>query len=720
MLELVVTIICLLLMLAGFLSVILNLFTKKRADRISYLRGFKKGSGVLIYLFAVPLYWIGLTYGGADVLSGFFGAVSRIFDLVVLKCDVTPLLPLMTANTLYAVAVYVCFVLVWLNAIMFGLSIAGQRLWKWRKVLSFNTSNKEKLVIFGDNEQNYTIYESDKKRVKLIVDKIVDRDAVSLYMKDIAYTSYSNEYDFILAKIKLSLKKRSVTQFVINTQSEDKNISLARNFVKAMDSLGVEKDRCFGFIKVYVFGDPRYEAIYEEIVSSGYGCISYVNKYQKVAMDFIDNYPFTRFMDERQIDYATSLVREGVDINAVMIGFGKTNQQIFLTSVANNQFITSGKKGVALKKVKYHVFDKDHAENNKNLNHSYYRYKNELGQGKYLDLPDYPAEEYYYHLDVNDTHFYNEIRSIVTRSNLDSNFIIIAFGSDLENLDMAQKLLAKKREWGASFTIFVKLRRDRKVSDLIENGCYPMGDESLVVYDIEKIIGDTTLKMAMLRDERYSIEYKAKEDKEALQDPDKVLTIIHNANRDWYIKKSQMERDSSLYCCLSLRSKLNMMGLDCCPMSDPRVALTNEEYLDIYADQDKPDTTYYGSEVYGKKIVNYTLDFKDSRRKNMAEHEHLRWNSYMISKGIVPATIDQILNETCIVNGKERHTNGKNYALRRHGNLTTFSGLVEFRKLVANRDKVDEQEKDVICYDYQILDDAHWLLSTVGYKIVKR
>ena len=65
-----------------------------------------------------------------------------------------------------------------------------------------------------------------------------------------------------------------------------------------------------------------------------------------MAMDFIDKYPFTQFMDERHIDYQTSLIREGVDINTVMIGFGKTNQQLFLTSVANNQFITRGKSGV--------------------------------------------------------------------------------------------------------------------------------------------------------------------------------------------------------------------------------------------------------------------------------------------------------------------------------------------------------------------------------------
>lgn len=89
----------------------------------------------------------------------------------------------------------------------------------------------------------------------------------------------------------------------------------------------------------------------------------------------------------------------------------------------------------------------------------------------------------------------------------------------------------------------------------------------------------------------------------------------------------------------------------------------------------------------------------------------------MISKGMIPSTKEQILNEKR-PNGK--FTNGKNYNCRRHGNLTTFEGLVEFRQMVAQRDGADEASKDVIKYDYQIMDDAYWLLDKNGYEIIKR
>ena len=89
----------------------------------------------------------------------------------------------------------------------------------------------------------------------------------------------------------------------------------------------------------------------------------------------------------------------------------------------------------------------------------------------------------------------------------------------------------------------------------------------------------------------------------------------------------------------------------------------------------------------------------------------------MITKGFIPADKQRILTET---DKDGDFTNGRNYAMRRHGNLTTFDGLVTFRKMIAERDGVPEEQCDVIKYDYQLLDGAYWLLNKNGYKIIKR
>ena len=190
----------------------------------------------------------------------------------------------------------------------------------------------------------------------------------------------------------------------------------------------------------------------------------------------------------------------------------------------------------------------------------------------------------------------------------------------------------------------------------------------------------------------------------------------YNANRGWYQDKNQLQRESSLYCGLSLRSKLNLMGLDYCKKANASdKGMSNEEYLVHYAGDDQPDTKYYSLKANGKDIVHYALPYAVSRRRSMAIHEHLRWNAFEISKGVIPATLDQILTEK---DKKGKYTNGKSDVLRRHGNLTTFDGLVQFRMLVAMRNQCSEDQADVIKYDYQLLDDAYWFLEKAGCKII--
>lgn len=718
----IVTTISLAILIIELLFVIVNCFLKERAERISFIRTFKKGKCAIVYFTAIPLYCIGHMYNGQDFFKAFFGAVNKIINLVVLKYDTGSIDSLMAANPLYKFTIYFTFALVGINALLFTISLTNQHIWCAAQEFKAVVTRRDKLFLFGNNRDNIAIYSSDKKHSKAIVDSISDKESEKLYLKKISFVSTPSMEGYV-NKIFARLKKMDRQYIIIvNTGDDEKNMTLCRNVIDNINA-AENIDQLFLNLRVYVFGDPRYETIYADIVSSASGCIQYANKYQKIAIDFIDKYPFAQFMGEEQIDYSTSLVREGVDINVLMIGFGKTNQQIFMTSVANNQFLTNSKTGPVLKPVQYYIFDKDEAENNKNLNHSYYRYKHEcsdLDTDKYLPLPTIPAEETYYRLDVNDTEFYDRIRSIVTQNNLDINFVIIGFGTDLENIDMAQKLVEKREEWGLdNLVVFVKVRTWQQKQTLLEDeNCYFIANEREVVYDIEKIVGDKMFNMAKMRNEVYDLEYSITHEPATIIDEAYLKQHHENSNRSWYMSKSQMERESSIYCCLSLRSKLNLMGLDYCEvgMSDEQ-GLTEQEYLEIYARDDMPIVGGYDVTANGKPIITYTLDFKHSMRENMAIHEHQRWNSFMISNGMIPSSIDQIVNEKK-KNGKP--TNGKNYAVRRHGNLTTFEGLIEFRKLLAERENKGEAEFDVIKYDYQLLDDAYWLLNECGYKIIRK
>ena len=249
---------------------------------------------------------------------------------------------------------------------------------------------------------------------------------------------------------------------------------------------------------------------------------------------------------------------------------------------------------------------------------------------------------------------------------------------------------------------------------LNDGRCFFFGNEKDVVFNIDKITKNHLNQMAIQRNEIYKLEEKLTEINYSTNS--EVIKTNKEESYDKWCSLALIKRLSNFYCCLSLRSKLNHMGLDYCKIEENNdIALTEKEYLDIYAGFDQPKFEHKIQEYNGKRIIEYTLDFPESRRRNMAIHEHLRWNSYMITKGNIPSTIEQIKTEQI----KGKYSNGKNDEVRRHGNLTTFEGLLKYRKIIAERENCEEEQTDVIKYDYQLLDDAYWLLTSNGYKIFR-
>lgn len=713
----------LLLFLLGAIAIayIITMFTKERHERIEFIRNFKKGNCAIVYVAVLPLYLLGHIYAGDRLIPSIFTSVNETMGLIVMEFTTDSVSALMAVNAIYKISMQFAFVLVTVNAFVFALSLFQQKVWEWFFEKRWNSLKKDRLLIVGNNAENLKIYSSEKKRTSAILDDISGDDKASFYANKINFISKGGDgiEKFSCNMLeKFIAKPKKTCMLVINTGDDKKNIALCRSLVEGAKNFFCDKSpeelsSALERVKIYVFGEPSHETIYRSLVEASHGCVHYVNKYRQIATDFIDRYPLTQFMTDAQMDFDTSLLRDGVEVNMAFVGFGKTNEQIFLTSVANNQFLTLREGEKVLKPVNYYIFDKEHLDNDKNLNHSYYRFKNEFkasgrAEDEYLPLPDFASREYYDKLDINDASFYEKLRKALSGKGK-YNYVVISFGPDLENVDMAHKIIEKKAEWGLDNTyIFVRVRSGDSAYEIFSrDDCFVIGDEDRAVYDIERIDSDEITAMAKMRNKIYSLEYEMTvADDASSVDAERVYA---QANCDWYVRKTEFERESNIYACLSLRPKLQMMGLDYRKKSGD--GLSAEEYMSRYASGDEVEY-YDGLVVDGKKVVKYSLDFKNSRRQTMAIQEHYRWNSFMISKGFVPASKEEIL--------ADKKKNGKNYALRRHGNLTTFDGLVEFRKMVAERDGKDELATDVIKYDYQLLDDAFWLLEKSGYEITKK
>ena len=158
-----------------------------------------------------------------------------------------------------------------------------------------------------------------------------------------AYRQLRNDEDFgeLLKKLFGNFSKKKVS-VILNLEDDSKSLLYIKQICHLIESekltdLPITEDKG---LFVYVFGARSNEALFSHYVEASKGIIHFINRHKQISMNFIENYPLTQFMSEREIDYFTATIRDGIDLNVFMIGFGKLNESLFLDSVSNNQFLT--------------------------------------------------------------------------------------------------------------------------------------------------------------------------------------------------------------------------------------------------------------------------------------------------------------------------------------------------------------------------------------------
>ncbi len=646
-------------------------------------------------------------------------AATNCVEVVVLKYNYSDVSALMNANTYYCVVMILCYILVTLNAITFIVTLMREKIYNATRNITIPRFAKKVYIVIGDNENNRSIIRSmgKKKNIVLLVDKITEEVRDFAFVERIAVAGLkSRSLKTILGWLCGDYTRRLVS-VVIKMEDDTKNLTYCDTIANIITESKLDRfaiDEECG-LNAYVFGDPENESTFRYYEKATGGCVHYINKYKLIALDFCGKHPITEFMTDKQLDTNTGLVKPEAEINVVMLGFGKTSRQIFLTMLENNRFMTTGADGIAVpKNANYFVYDREETNNDKTLNHGLLRfdhcYEEMLSHKKdYLPIPKPIANRKFYHLNVCDNGFYKSLRNDLSNGGDNAyNYVIIACGSDIQNLDLAEKLTEKLSEWDkrGNTKLFVKIRSGALTEKIVDikyagrGGYLTFGNESKVVYNIDHIVAEENERMAKDRHFCYAFESS---------DPNKTEEeVMRAANKKWYVSWQQVQRESNIYACLAIRLKLQLLGFDF--TRDEEATDATDEFMKKYTDGDP--IVYTGREVKGKKLVNYgDCNFAHgSVRDSLARQEHERWNAYMICSGYLPATIDEIktLDKQAML------------AHRKHGNITTFEGLIDYRKIMSEKNGMSEADNDVIKYDYQILDDLPWLLRRNGYKIVKR
>ena len=220
----VITAISVAVLLALIAYMVIGYLVRNREERIAFIRSFKNGKCLVIYLLAIPLYTLGRSYQGAgvavsffDVLEAFFYSLKNAVSLIVMDFGLDSVAKLISDSMFYRLTMYFIFILVIMNTVLFWLSLAGQYFWLFRRDLEGKLTKKDLLYILGYNEQNVNIYNSDDKNYKFIVGDIDEKSGVELYGKKIAHYASTNYARFIDVAFNKAEKCKQKVTVIINT-----------------------------------------------------------------------------------------------------------------------------------------------------------------------------------------------------------------------------------------------------------------------------------------------------------------------------------------------------------------------------------------------------------------------------------------------------------------------------------------------------------------------
>lgn len=703
----IISAIILVMLVAVVLYVLFNILRKHGSDRTKYIRGFKTGDCAFVYFFAIPLFYMGQLYVGRHWFFSFFKALEYSAKMVVLDFNISEVETLMEANPLFEITMLMCFIIGAANSALLFISLVYQYIYYGLSLLRWRLSRKKHILLVGNTRTNREIADSVQDALVYIYDELAKDDINDLYEERYNYiigSSKKSHFEDLAAHLICRKRPIDVT-IIVNTEDDSKNFEYAGKLTDIINRLYQQDARDetaskiddtikrFKKTNVYLIRGKNYSALYEEIEKKSYGCVRIIDKFSEMAIDFVQNYPLTQFMDSSIIDSATGLIDDSYNINVELYGFGGVNREIFLTSVASNQFITMRDGAIVPKKVRYHIFDREEVNASRDLGVNYYRYRNEIlnnpnvKPSDYLEFPELPAEEFFYKLDIDSSFLFDKM-SDIHKGAKEYTYAIISYGEDMDNVSLAQNLLnIVKRYRIKNYYIFARVNENAEMYDLFKNeNCFAFGDEKALIYNIKSIEQNEIVEHGYMLHRDYLLNNA--EDKS----PAHMEEVMKQAEYNWFVELSAFKRKSNYYSVIGLKFKLNMIGLDFIRKEEDTLnqAITREEYFRIYND----------GNVY-----------------NLTVMEHFRWMAFHITNGYIPATIDSIKNAR---DDNGRPTNGRDEAHCIHPNITTMAGLEVFAHIKMERDGSSYETADVIKNDRIVMGGAYDTLTRNGYVLIHK
>lgn len=427
--------------------------------------------------------------------------------------------------------------------------------------------------------------------------------------------------------------------------------------------------------------------------------ISFFNKHETLAYDFIQKYPISKFIP-RNFYQPNFTISHDKKINICFIGFGNVNIALFKAMAIVYQFAeeTEDKK---LKAHPIHFFAYDAEE--KQLHNEYFT-KLEFDFENIFKSSDLPAIEKICNLSYENV--YAETaelkKKLVEMVHQDSfTYFIISLDDDSQNLSYADSLYFSLDVFKDNFKIFTRIK-DHKIKDVknVSNSIIYFGEDA-TYYQHKRIINENLMKLSGLVNSSYRALSK------------------ENLYQSWQ-KSPMVEQYSNRYGALITFHKLGLMNFELVSKDDPQNSITKEEYEQVYGsiNPEKNNQTYN----------TYTYYFENHVKNVLAFIEHSRWNASYFFFNFKPMKFDEF-----VYNENNKSLTHKNLIKRKHACLTTYYALdtliKEKYKMVKEKKeevtKLDYQDSDFLSisqiyrYDYMVMDNLFNILDDFDLKIVK-
>ncbi len=644
-----------------------------------------------IIIMGVAIYSYGLSFNGEtlntiDLVLKAFGNTTAILRGIFRTAEISDrinndVLFLMSAYAIHVIGFGYTYILIF--AIFFkNLGL---------KMRFYFQSRKPHFLILGDDEKLTYLLKAYEKDIQNSTSFKLQRGMnVAVPKTFLAAKELNTKYRF----------HPGVTTFDVGNQSLDtlvaqggQDVILVSLLTKDRDVMAlVEKlNRHYqqhptSQLKAFIlYEDKQNLPIYESFSQEKHK-MRFFSYHQLIAQQLILEYPLTSLLPHQFIDTEKATL-DDVTIQYHLLGFGPTNLEIYRHLFVTNQFPPKASKffGKEITNYKKPTIEYNIYRDPTNSLISIPRFTNLL-QSKKDHLPNPPisiaTEEIL--TSFHDGSFVSHFDKQLKKSD-PYHVLVIAFDDDVMNLRVLQQVLAYLIEKRLNhYHLFVQMtNRDYvQTSQLFKQKnviAFGFGDYG---YSLNQITNPIFTKIAS-----------------QIQS-----TLNPSIPFDSLVSE---EKESLLYEAISLRFKLNLMGLD---LAVQPKGLTEANFMKRY-DVDE-QSSFHRSHPRAKNDadLNRYKPVAKKLRNLLARQEHLRWTANQMTKGYIPMSMEEMVNSKSYVD----------HRVKKDARLTSFEGLFDLHDYLVNNLSFTFSEADMIYPFFHTMDHLYEILKNTPFQVVDK